>query len=303
VHLFAQYGAKPEIKDHNCTMKPQFEKIELAHSRSLQFLHLRLPAFDAPWHFHPQGELTFIRSGRGRRFVGSSMEPFQAGDLVLLGPHLPHFWHSDPPPPETPMPHAEALVVHFSNQLLDAHWREIPELRKAQRLLQKASQGLVFSGKPARHAVERLFPLVDASPLDCWNAFWELLDTLGALPTSHVRSLGQELPPPDEGSRLGKAYAFLLAHFSEPIALGDVAAAAAMSPAAFSRFFKRAAGRNLWEFLTELRLDNACRLLRESEQSVTEIALNSGFPTLSSFHRHFRARFRTAPRAYRSAFS
>ncbi|MEY2599498.1 MAG: hypothetical protein RLZZ142_1757 [Verrucomicrobiota bacterium] len=283
-------------------MKPQFEKIELDHSRSLQWLHLRLPAFDAPWHFHPQGELTFIRTGRGRRFVGSCVEPFQAGDLVLLGPHLPHFWHSDPPPPETPTPHAEALVVHFSHHLWDPHWREIPELRRAQRLLQRASQGLVFSGKSARRTVERLLPLKEPSPLQAWSAFWEVLDALGALPAAQVRSLGQELPPPEEGSRLGKAYAFLLNHFCEPIALADVAAAAAMSPAAFSRFFKRAAGRNLWDFLTELRLDNACRLLRESEQSVTEIALASGFPTLSSFHRHFRARFHTPPRAYRSAF-
>jgi AraC-like DNA-binding protein len=284
-------------------MKPQFEKIQLAHSRSLQILHLALPAFDAPWHFHPQGELTFIRSGRGRRFVGSSIEPFQAGDLVLLGPHLPHFWHSDPPPPHKPAPHAEALVIHFSQNLVDSTLRDLPELHRAHRLLQRSSQGLVFSGKTARTAAESLFPLCTAAPLPCWNAFWELLDTLASLPESRIRSLKQELSPREAGSRLGKAYAFLLAHYTEPIALSDVAEAAAMSPAAFSRFFKRASGRNLWEFLTELRLDNACRLLRESEQSVTEIALNSGFPTLSSFHRHFSVRHHTPPRAYRSAFA
>jgi AraC-like DNA-binding protein len=130
-----------------------------------------------------------------------------------------------------------------------------------------------------------------------------LLDTLGSLPASQVRSLKQELSPPESGSRLGKAYAFLLAHYTEAISLADVAAASAMSPAAFSRFFKRAAGRNLWEFLTELRLDHACRLLRETDQSVTEIALSSGFQTLSSFHRHFSARHRTPPSAYRAAFS
>jgi AraC-like DNA-binding protein len=284
-------------------MKPQFEKIDLAHSRSLQILHLSRPRFDAPWHFHPEGELTFIRSGRGRRFVGSSIEPFQAGDLVLLGPHLPHFWHSDPPPPKNPAPDSQALVVHFSKNLVASPLRDLPELHRAHRLLQSASQGLVFSGKTARNAAESLIPLCNAAPLACWNAFWELLDTLGSLPGPQVRSLGQELPHPEEGSRLGKAYAFLLSHFTEPIALADIAAAAAMSPAAFSRFFKRAAGRNLWNFLTELRLDNACRLLRESDQSVTDIALGSGFPTLSSFHRHFRVRHHTHPRAYRAAFA
>jgi AraC-like DNA-binding protein len=284
-------------------MKPQFEKIDLADSRSLQLLHLALPAFDAPWHFHPQGELTFIRSGRGRRFVGSSIESFQAGDLVLLGPHLPHFWHSDPPPPKKPAPVAEALVVHFSKNLLESPLRDVPELRRAHGLLQKASEGLVFSGKTARAAAERLLPLCNEAALPCWVGFWELLDTLGSLPASQVRSLKQELSPPESGSRLGKAYAFLLAHYTEAVSLADVAAASAMSPAAFSRFFKRAAGRNLWEFLTELRLDHACRLLRETDQSVTEIALSSGFPTLSSFHRHFSARHRTPPRAYRAAFA
>lgn len=281
-------------------MKPQFEKIDLA--QSLQILHLSLPAFDAPWHFHPQGELTFIQSGQGRRFVGSSIEPFQSGDLVLLGPHLPHFWHSDPPPLRKPGALSEAVVVHFSPDLLVRPAMDLPELRRAHHLLQRSSQGLVFSGKIARAAAERLLPACSAAPLVCLHAFWELLDTLGSLPASRVRSLKQELPAPEAGSRLGRAYSYLLAHFTEPIALADIAAAAAMSPAAFSRFFKKAAGRNLWDFLTELRLDNACRLLRETDQSVTEIAFNSGFPTLSSFHRHFSRRHRTPPRAYRAAF-
>jgi AraC-like DNA-binding protein len=131
-----------------------------------------------------------------------------------------------------------------------------------------------------------------------------LLRVLGELTACRARQLagaGYVRDATEEGtSRMGRAYAHLMAEFQNPaLSLGEVAAAAGMSPAAFSRFFKRISGRGLWDFLTELRVDHAAALLRETDDGIVHIALQSGFGSLSSFNRHFLGRFGCAPRDYR----
>lgn len=280
-------------------MKLRFEKIPLQEHQSLQVLALDKAEFDAPWHFHPEWELTLIQEGRGKRFVGSSIETFETGDLVLLGPDLPHFWHSETPNGSPPK--ARAIVVQFRDSFPGKAFLQLPEMADVRHLLQRATNGLVFSGPDAAPACERLPQLPGGAPL---NNLLELIAILSLLAKSASRPLAQtnytSATEQDASSRLGKAYAYLVAHFQEPLTLADVAGAAAMSPAAFSRFFKRMSQRNLWDLLNELRVDHASRLLRETQRGVTEIAFESGFGTLSSFHRHFRRTHRLTPREYRN---
>jgi AraC-like DNA-binding protein len=279
-------------------MKPKYERIEPGAGRALQVLSIAQPAFDAEWHFHPEWELTLILEGEGKRFVADSIEPFKAGDFVLLGPGLPHFWHSQG---GASAGRARAVVVQFPASFPGAALLELPEMRTLRTLLGRARRGLVFEGTQARRAAETLQSL---PVLAGHSAVFSLLRVLGELAGSRARRLAGEgylVDASEEGtSRMGRAYAHLMAEFRNPgLTLGDVATAAAMSPAAFSRFFKRSSGRGLWDFLTELRLDHAAALLRETTDSITQIAMESGFGTLSSFNRHFQKRHRCAPRDYR----
>ncbi|MGH8019505.1 MAG: cupin domain-containing protein, partial [Opitutaceae bacterium] len=100
-------------------MRARFEKIPSDPQRSFRATDLRLPRFDAPWHFHPEIELTLILASRGRRFVGDRIERFAEGDLVLLGPNLPHFWHNDQKQ-RSEVTTAHAIVVQFSPDFLGA---------------------------------------------------------------------------------------------------------------------------------------------------------------------------------------
>jgi AraC-like DNA-binding protein/mannose-6-phosphate isomerase-like protein (cupin superfamily) len=282
-------------------MKPKYERIEPGEGRALQVLSIAQPAFDAEWHFHPEWELTLIVEGEGRRFVADSIEPFKAGDFVLVGPGLPHFWHSQAGQGgESP---SRAVVVQFPAVFPGDGLLELPEMRPLRTLFGKARRGVVFEGAPARRAAEALQGLPGlAGPA----AVVRLLGVLGELATCRARRLAGEgyiVDASEEGtSRMGRAYACLMAHFRNPgLSLGEVAAAAAMSPAAFSRFFKRVSGRGLWDFLVELRIDHAAALLRETTDGVTQIAMESGFGSLSSFNRHFQKRHRCAPRDYRRA--
>jgi AraC-like DNA-binding protein/quercetin dioxygenase-like cupin family protein len=282
-------------------MKPKYERIEPDEGRALHVLNVAQPAFDAEWHFHPEWELTLILEGEGKRFVADSIEPFKAGDFVLLGPGLPHFWHSHGGAlAEGP---SRAIVVQFPAAFPGEVLLELPEMRTVRSLFGRARRGLVFEGVHAQRAGELLQPVPG---LNGHATVLCLLQVLGELASSRARRLAGEgyiVDATEEGtSRMGRAYAHLMANFCDPgLSLGEVAAAAAMSPAAFSRFFKRVSGRGLWEFLMELRIDHAAALLRETTDGVTQIAMESGFGSLSSFNRHFQERHRCAPRAYRRA--
>jgi AraC-like DNA-binding protein len=285
-------------------MKPKYERIEPGEGRSLRVLRIAQPVFDARWHFHPEWELTLILEGAGRRFVADSIEPFQAGDFVLVGPGLPHFWHShgDSSPAASDRRISRAVVAQFPVVFPGEVLLGMPEMRPVRLLFERARRALVFEGAVARRAA-RLFETLPA--LAGHAAVLCLLQVLGELASNRARRLagaGYPVNATEEGtSRMGRAYAHLMADFRNPaLSLGEVAAAAAMSPAAFSRFFKRVSGRGRWEFLTELRLDHAADLLRETTDGVTHIAMESGFGSLSSFNRHFQKRYRCAPREYRA---
>ena len=280
-------------------MKPKFEKIAPPQDRSFLIREIAMRRFDAPWHFHPECELTLILESRGRRFVADSIEMFEPGDLVLLGPNLPHLWHTE----GSRQGLARAVFAQFRPEFLGEAALAKPELAAVRGLLRRSLRGLVFSGPKAAGAAQRLKRLPGKPGLE---GLLELLGILDALAACRFRSLaGSGYIPSlntDAESRLGKAYAFLTAHFREPLTLAQISRAAVMTPAAFSRFFKRVSGRNVSVFLNDLRIDHASRLLQDTDHGVAEIAFESGFDTLSSFNRQFRARRACAPGVYRRAF-
>ncbi|NBV84700.1 MAG: AraC family transcriptional regulator [Verrucomicrobia bacterium] len=283
-------------------MKLHFEKISLQNQRSIHILELCKPEFDAPWHYHPEWELTLIQAGRGKRFVGNHIEPFAAGDLVLLGPNLPHFWHSERPTGESAPQPDRAIVVQFPDAFLGDVFLNLPEMEGVRQLFRQGNRGMVFDCGANTEVTGLLEALPEQAAL---GRLLSLVNILQKLSESPARTLSQNFftsaSELEACTRLGKAYTFLLAHFQEPLTLGEIAAAAAMSSAAFSRFFKRMTKRNLWDILNELRIDHACRLLRETDRDITSIAFESGFGTLSSFNRHFQHSRRCTPSAYRKA--
>jgi AraC-like DNA-binding protein len=284
-------------------MRPRFEKVLVGLDRSFHVEERKIARFDVPWHFHPELELTLIVASRGRRFVGDSIEPFAEGDLVLLGPNLPHFWHNEGRQP--PGARAHSVVVQFRLDFLGAEIWTRPEFAAVRDLCARAARGLHFSGLAARRAMAgmRTLPSLKGLPrLLEVLAVLELLAGAGRARPLASAAYESSLDLRAE-ERLARVYAFLMRSFRDPLSLAQMARVAAMTPEAFSRYFKRATGRNVSVFLNELRIDDAGRLLRETPRRVADIAAEAGFPTLSNFNRRFRERTGCTPRAYREAFA
>jgi AraC-like DNA-binding protein len=264
--------------------QPLLEKVPFAGPSSVAVREFHLKAFTYPWHQHLEVELTWILKGSGLRYVGDSVEPFHEGDFCLLGSNLPHMWIS----PESPRPRGvRSLVVQFDPQ----HWGgylQLPEMSRIRDLFERASRGLRFGSKTAERLRAKI--LERTSPLFRFTALLEILEELSSSRDAEPISLAPW--PRDMRSRndprISKVLEYVVAHAGEPVSQESAARLVRLSPAAFSRFFRRAMGKTFQSYMTDLRLSEACRQLLETDRTISEIAYASGFGNLSNFNRSFR---------------
>lgn len=289
-------------------MRAQFEDVHWTGHESFLVRTFDLPRFTVPWHFHPEPELTLILEGSGDRCVGDHLESFRAGDLVLLAGNLPHYWHSHAHTHATSgktkqsRERARAIVVHLREESFGGSLLSLPEASSWRKLIERARRGLAFSGRTAAHASKELEHLPGKEGSRQLLALLGILQTL-CDGTVDTRPLAGEhyLPACDDhaADRVRRVYQFIYGHLADPIGLDDLARAAGMSSAAFCRYCKRVTGRTPTRLLSELRITQACKLLTDTSQSVSEIAFASGFQSISNFNRVFQQIKATSPQLFR----
>jgi len=281
-------------------MKAKVERVSPGGAASFICRRRTDPRFGFTWHVHPEIELTLIVRSRGRRFVGDSIEPYEEGDLVLLGPNLPHTWDSDP---RRKGPH-EAVFCQFSESFLGPDFLRAPEMAAARRLLARSAQGLRFSGRTQKAVARRMDGMERLQGLARLAALLEVLHLLAG--SRDVRPLSSRefapSPRPADADRIDRVCRFLNERCTGRIRLAEAAAAAHLSVPAFSRFFRRRTGRTLVAYLNELRTGLACRELIETDRSISDIAFDSGFNNLSNFNRKFLELKGMNPREFRRQF-
>lgn len=257
-------------------------------------------AFPFDWHYHAEVELTWIESGEGTRYVGDVIEPYGPGDLVLLGGGLPHTWSSERPGGRARA--HRAVVTQFSAETFLG--RDGPEFAAVRDVLSRAARGLRF---PAGCVANEVWAgLVSARGLDAWCRLAHLLDVLARQPGARTIASAGYLPRPRHGPehRFGRALAYVGENVEiGPVYLRDAARVVHLSPAAFSRFFRRFAGETFVRYVNGLRVAKAARLLVETDRPVAGIAFDCGFGNLANFNRRFRERKACAPLAFRAQFA
>jgi AraC-like DNA-binding protein len=261
-----------------------------------------LARFAFRWHFHPEVELTLITRGAGLRFVGDTVTAYSEGDLVLLGPLLPHTWQSESLPGGGGV---RSVVAQFDPARL-APVLSLPEFSRLRTLLARSATGLDLSALPsANDARNQLRRLPELSPARRLTALLDLLlvlaDTAQTAPV--IASHGPGTPQPQgREDKLARVMRLLTASLSRDGSIprqSALAAAIGMTAPAFSRFFHRRVGKPYATYANSIRLQKACSLLIESPQAITAIAYQSGFPSLSNFNRRFKELLRQTPRQYR----
>lgn len=281
-------------------MKAVYTQVLLQPENSFKTYLKVKKEFDAPWHYHPEYELTFIINSDGVRYIGNSIETFERGDLVLLGPNLPHCWKNT----GIQKGLCSSLVIQWKEDLLGTAGPCIPEFTAIHKLLQLSRKGVKFNKDVALDFEDRYNDFLNLPPFEKYIAFLKWLNGM-AHANAYTTLCEQEFTSDlnfENSRRINIVYQYLKEHYSEKIALADVAMLVNMSEEAFSRFFSKTIQKPFFSFLNEYRINIASKFLIETDLQVSEICYNCGYESLPFFYRQFIKYKHCPPQAYRKKF-
>jgi AraC-like DNA-binding protein len=275
-------------------MKAQLEDIrsEKGHA-SFYAYRFQVPLFEFKWHYHPEYELTCILKGKGNRIVGNSYEQFVEGDLVLLGSNLPHTWSSK----QTENSYSEAIVIQFSKEFM-APFLALPESNLIKNMLETSFRGLSFgSDEPL---ITKMIELTESKGVDRIIRLFSLLDDLSKKESAFIASnTFHNVVSKKSEMRINKVCVYIQNHFSGKISLKEVADLIHLTESNFCKFFKKATGKTYSNYVNEIRINEACRLLVQTEKTVSQVSFECGFETLSYFNRVFLEKKMVTPSKYK----
>ena len=283
-------------------LDPKFECVVAQEQSSFRCEHRSCEAFEAehPWHFHPAFELTWIIHSRGTRYVGDSVEPYDPGDLVLVGPNLPHCWRNDSVQPDLGTP--EWVIAQFDPACFGAGFLALSDAAEIRSLLAEARFGVVF-GKDAETMISQQFhDLVQRSGMARLVGLIDILDRLSRYPRTMLADTGYHQSNQVDlmlVERLNRVQQFILDNLAEEISQSVIADQLGLSASAFSKFYRAATGRTFMSMVKLLRINEACRLLASGSDRITDVALDSGYQHTSHFDQHFRELKGMSPSEYR----
>ncbi len=284
------------------TMKHQEAHIIVPDSSSFNIKRAILTPKTYKIHSHKNFELNYILSGWGNRFVGDNMQGFSRGDLVLLGPNLPHCWEVKGVAQGTS---PECLTIHFHENFFGQKIIQSPELHPIYDLFNESSLGIQFYGEEIIDVSYILHKMLKANNLRKLIYLLEIFEIL--IRTENRKKLATPgyLDKADitESKKLKQVYEYILVNFSKKVKLEDVAEISHLSPSAFCRFFERSTGKSLFNYLKEVRIGYACKLLQDSDLLISDICYQSGYSNLAHFNNQFKEICGVTPGQYRKNFN
>jgi AraC-like DNA-binding protein/quercetin dioxygenase-like cupin family protein len=281
-------------------MKPHFHRVPVRSENSFSIRHEQAPGFGTVWHYHPELELHYLIKGRGVRLVGDNISNFSDGELVLLGENLPHVWRME----EGSNEGVEVIVIHFLPDCLGSGLLQLPEAYLVPRLFERAKKGLVIEGRAKEKVVQLMYQAVNAQNLDRLIILLSIIKILAETPEKKSITSGHALYKSSdvETLRLNNIYEFTLANYRNDISLQQVAGIANLGITSFCRYFKLMTRKTYNDFLVEIRISHACRLLIEDRLATEVICFECGFNNVSNFYRHFRKVTDMTPLEYKKKY-
>jgi AraC-like DNA-binding protein len=276
-------------------MRPVLENVTIRDGGAFACLEFRGKAFDCPYHFHPEIEITWILAGEGQRLVGDSLEAFSPGDLVMHGAGLPHMYRNWSPG------FAHSRYIQFRSDVFGGEFFSLPEFREVENLLRRAGRGVRFSSASALIAFGKIKAVYSKPPGPSRvAAFVELLGILASDTGANVLA-DSERADPAASETARRILNYIEEHWASEVRIEEASRAAGLHPRSLSRFFKHCMGKTFQAYVGELRLARAARELIGTDRRISEIAFACGFHNLSNFNRLFLRRYGMNPGAYRRA--
>jgi AraC-like DNA-binding protein len=236
-------------------------------------------------HRHEELQISYIAQGEGVLIVGDTISSYTTGDVIILGSNVPHVFKSS----EKLKQASHMLSIFFTQTSFGADFFQTEELKPLQSFFKKSENGFKLKS-PSEKTIRLFHDIQKSTKLERFIHFFQLLKQLNTSKYLALSSFHSEKKYKDiEGQRMGAVFQYTMNHFREKIPLHAVAKEAAMTPNAFCNYFKKRTRKTYVTFLNEIRVEEACKLLREQQEySIAEIAEQSGFQNISNFNRRFK---------------
>lgn len=283
-------------------MKAQLIDVNLLGARTIQIKKVSQFFLDTPFHFHHLCELVWIEESFGKRIIGDHVTNFENGDLVLMGPNLPHIWQNDESFYRKKKGcRARATVIYFPTDFLLNLTDEQNILILTQDLIKRSSRGLRFFGTTNQKVSNILSMMSEESGLKKIIHFLEVIEILShSQEYDYLASISfKNLYDEKDTLRINKVYQFLMQNFHRDIELKEVADLCNMTPNAFCRFFKSRTQKSVTQFLNELRIGHASTLLQNDDYSISDVCYECGFNNLTNFNKFFKTIRLMTPSEYK----
>ena len=279
---------------------PRLKKIEPDLGSSLRYSRFteRNPDAKAYWHYHPEVELVYIKEGFGNRYVGNHISKFENGDLILMGPNIPHFGY------EFGLQGVnEEIVVQFKKDLIKTLVQIMPEYESIDDLIQKSKSGISFYGKTRQEVASELESMQEKESFDRLQCMMKVLHILASSKEYEVlNAKGMTLIIQNQDDeRINQVYNYVKENYEDEISLDDISQVALMTVPAFCRYFKKSTKKTFTQFVNEFRIRQAIRLLSQGNKSLSEIAGEVGFNSFSHFTKQFKRVTSKTPSEYKKS--
>ena len=281
-------------------LKPDFEVVQVRDDQSFKIWSHGYPFRTVRWHFHPEYELHLVTTTNGNRYVGDHIGAFRAGDLVLVGPNLPHIWITNLPAGEAV--DERCLVLQFSDAFISGCMTVFPELRFLKRMLEASCRGLLFEPAVAARVGPLMRDLLEASDGRRISLFVAILDIIGhaAQPVPLASLSFRPDPPAYLRTTMNLALQHIGTHFTRDLCETELATLSRQSISTFSRSFRKHTGMTFVQYVNSLRIDLACQHLSQTELTITDICYEVGFGNVSNFNRQFLSMKGMPPSKFRA---
>ncbi|MBV9652985.1 MAG: AraC family transcriptional regulator [Acetobacteraceae bacterium] len=269
-------------------MEPDLELVQVRYDQSFKIWSHGYPFRTVRWHFHPEYELHLVTATVGDRYVGDHIGPFAPGDLVLVGPNLPHNWISDVPDGETV--DERCLVLQFTGEFITACMATFPELRFLGDLLEASRRGIRFSAPVSLRVEPLMRELLTAADARRITLLVTILDLIAhdEAPTSLAGPGFQPDPAAYLSKTMNVVLQYIGRHLTDELNETALARLSRQSVSTFSRSFRKHTGMSFVGYVNALRIELACQHLSQDELTITDICYAVGFNNVSNFNRQFR---------------
>ena len=272
-------------------IKPKYLPRRMAEPESsIVIQHHSFPHFLNLWHYHDELELVYISKSTGTCFSGDKIFSFKPGTLALMGSQLPHRWLNDANYFDRGSDlMAEAYVVHFQEDFFRNDFSKVPELNSIARLFERSERGLSFGEALSEKVGERLSSMRKVGPFSRLMGFIRILKEMSETEDfEYLSTISYVERSRQAADRMRQIYQFVMNNFQDDIKLDRIAALVDMNASSFCRYFKRRSHKTFFNYLHEVRINYACKLLLEDKHSITDVAYESGYNNMSNFNRQFK---------------